>query len=64
MVLIQKTRGLTGRPNPEEELRMLAEKASEIWGKYREALDVTANLQGSMDGLTAEIKAIGKQLAR
>merc|ERR550534_1896006 len=62
-VLIQKTRGLIGLPNPEEELRLLEEKASETWGKYKEALDVTANLQGSMDGLKAEIEAMGKQLA-
>merc|ERR1719391_1462598 len=62
-VLIQKTRGLIGMPNPEEELRLLEEKANETWGKYKEALDVTANLQGSMDGLKAEIEAMGKQLA-
>merc|ERR1719187_2718250 len=62
-VLIQKTRGLIGMPNPEEELRLLEEKASETWGQYKEALDVTANLQGSMDGLKAEIEAMGKQLA-
>merc|ERR1719365_322558 len=37
--------------------------ANETWGKYKEALDVTANLQGSMDGLMAEIEAMGKQLA-
>merc|ERR1712032_446281 len=54
-VLIQKTRGLIGRPNPEE-------KANATWGKYKEALDVTANLQGSMDGLKAEIGAMSKQL--
>merc|ERR1712055_47752 len=62
-VLIQKTRGLIGRPNPEEELRLLEEQANATWGKYKEALDVTANLQGSMDGLKAEIEAMGKQLA-
>merc|ERR1712055_1110238 len=62
-VLIQKTRGLIGRPNPEEELRLLEEQANATWGKYKEALDVTANLQGSMDGLKAEIDAMGKQLA-
>merc|ERR1712142_651697 len=62
-VLIQKTRGLIGLPNPEEELRQLEEKANETWGKYKEALDVTATLQGSMDGLKAEIEAMGKQLA-
>ena len=77
-VLIQKTRALIGRPNPEEELRLLEEKvcfeefyhifmcfflqANATWGKYKEALDVTANLQGSMDGLKAEIGAMSKQL--
>merc|ERR1712001_290050 len=62
-VLIQKTRGLIGQPNPEEELRILEEKANETWGKYQEALQVTANLSGSMDSLKDEIKAMGKQLA-
>merc|ERR1711934_1255820 len=62
-VLIQKTRGLIGQPNPEEELRILEEKANATWGKYQEALGVTANLNGSMDSLKDEIKAMGKQLA-
>merc|ERR1719483_1279942 len=62
-VLIQKTRGLIGRPNPAEELELLEEKANATWGKYKDALDVTANLKGSMDGLKAEIDAMGKQLA-
>merc|ERR1719216_676702 len=62
-VLIQKTRGLIGMPNPEEELRLLEEKANATWGKYQEALQVTANLNGSMDSLKDEIKAMGKQLA-
>merc|ERR1711971_1020017 len=61
-VLIQKTRATIGLPNPEEELRLLEEKANATWGKYKEALDVTANLQGSMDGLKAEIGAMSKQL--
>merc|ERR1712037_838968 len=60
---IQKTRGSIGKPNPEEELRLLEEKANATWGKYKEALDVTASLQGNMDGLKAEIDAMGKQLA-
>merc|ERR1719361_1797952 len=62
-VLIQKTRGLIGMPNPEEELRLLEEKANATWGKYQEALQVTANLNGSMDSLKDEIRAMGKQLA-
>merc|ERR1711890_122707 len=62
-VLIQKTRGLIGLPNPEEELRLLEEKANASYGSYKDALDVTAQLEGSMDGLKAEIAAMGKQLA-
>merc|ERR1711997_1115086 len=62
-VLIQKTRATIGLPNPEEELRCLEEKANATWGKYQEALGVTANLNGSMDSLKDEIKAMGKQLA-
>merc|ERR1712080_46654 len=60
---IQKTRGLIGLPNPEEELRLLEEKANASYGSYKDALDVTAQLEGSMDGLKAEIAARGKQLA-
>merc|ERR1712010_113313 len=55
-VLIQKTRGLIGLPNPEEELRLLEEKANATWGKYQEALQVTANLSGSMDSLKMETR--------
>merc|ERR1719430_2351621 len=62
-VLIQKTRATIGLPNPEEELRCLEEKANATWGKYQEALQVTANLNGSMDALKDDIKAMGKQLA-
>merc|ERR1740123_1637828 len=61
-VLIQKTRATIGLPNPEEELRLLEEKANQTWGKYKEALDVTASLKGNMDGLKAEIAAMSKQL--
>merc|ERR1712001_581615 len=62
-VLVQKTRASIGLPNPEEELRVLEEKANATWGKYQEALQVTANLNGTMDALKDEIKAMGKQLA-
>merc|ERR1719220_2581585 len=33
-VIIQKTRPMIGRPNPEEELRLLEERANEVYGKY------------------------------
>merc|ERR1719495_2091173 len=61
-VIIQKTRGLIGLPNPEEELRILEEKSNETYGAYKAALDVTAQLEGSMDGLKEDIKAMTIQL--
>merc|ERR1719200_104983 len=54
-VIIQKTRGLIGLPNPEEELRQLEEQANETYGEYKAALDKTAELEGQMDDLKAEI---------
>merc|ERR1711971_923026 len=62
-VIIQKTRAMIGRPNPEEELRQLEEKANATYGEYKAALDETAELEGSMDDLKAEIAAMTKQLA-
>merc|ERR1712180_515266 len=61
-VLVQKTRGLIGLPNPEEELRVLEEKSNATYGEYKAALDVTAELSGSMDGLKDDIKNMTKQL--
>ena len=37
-VIIQKTRGLIGLPNPQEELEQLEAKANATWGKYDEQL--------------------------
>merc|ERR1712180_408025 len=62
-VIIQKTRGLIGLPNPEEELRILEEKANEKYGAYKSALDVTAQLEGSMDGLKTDIDAMTIKLS-
>merc|ERR1719309_1810727 len=61
-VIIQKTRPLIGMPNPEEELRLLEEKANATYGKYKEALDVTAKLEEDNKGLEADIKQLTKQL--
>ena len=62
-ILIQKTRASLGQENPEEELRLLEEKANNSWGAYKAALDVTAELSGSMNGLKEDIAAMGKQLS-
>merc|ERR1712147_549653 len=43
-VIIQKTRPLIGMPNPEEELRLLEEKADATWGVYKDKLDTKARL--------------------
>ncbi len=62
-IIIQKTRPLIGLPNPEEELRQLEERATLTYGKYQEALNVTADLKGQIEVLKEEINAMGKQLA-
>merc|ERR1712121_166823 len=62
-VIIQKTRGLIGLPNPEEELRLLEEKANATYGQYQEALNTTKNLEGQMGDLKDEIAAMSKQLS-
>merc|ERR1719400_1775268 len=62
-VIIQKTRGMIGLPNPEEELRLLEEAANNSWGEYKAALDKTAELEGNMGALKDEISAMTKQLS-
>merc|ERR1719260_616634 len=62
-VIIQKTRGMIGLPNPEEELRLLEEEANASWGEYKAALDKTAELEGNMGALKDEIGAMTKQLS-
>merc|ERR1712213_154404 len=63
-VIIQKTRPLIGMPNPEEELRLLEEKANATYGKYKEALDVTAELEQSNVQVQEEIKELTSTLAK
>merc|ERR1719348_1861373 len=62
-IIIQKTRGQIGLPNPEEELRLLEEKANASYGEYKAALDGTAELEGHLAGLKEEIAAMTHQLA-
>merc|ERR1711939_1237438 len=62
-VIIQKTRGLIGLPNPEEELRLLEEKANATYGQYQAALATTANLESQLGDLKDEIAAMSKQLS-
>ena len=50
-------------PNPEEELRLLEEKANATYGEYIAALDVTEDLESQMGSLNDEISAMSKQLS-
>ena len=63
-VIIQKTRGLIGRPNPEEELRLLEEKANATYGKYKEALDLTKSMESDNETFKDEIKAMSAELSK
>ena len=63
-VIIQKTRGLIGLPNPEEELRQLEEKANATYGEYKKALDLTAELEQSNIQIQEEIKELTSTLAK
>merc|ERR1719179_63378 len=62
-VIIQKTRGLIGLPNPEEELRLLEEKANATYGQYKEALEVKAH-SGSVGVVKKEIEDIELAIAK
>merc|ERR1712183_1230393 len=61
-IIIQKTRPLIGQANPEEELRLLEEKAAAIWGKYNEQLETQKKLELENVQMEEEKKALVKQL--
>merc|ERR1719479_561387 len=61
-VIIQKTRPLIGLPNPEEELRLLEEKANETYGVYKEKLDTKDQLLEENKVIEEEKKALIKQI--
>ena len=61
-VIIQKTRPMIGQPNPEEELRLLEEKANEVWGKYDEKVQLKAKLLEDNVTIEVEKKALMTQL--
>merc|ERR1712106_733584 len=61
-VIIQKTRPLIGMPNPEEELRLLEEKANGTYGVYKEKLDTKEKLLAENQIIVEEKKALMKQI--
>merc|ERR1719282_1475451 len=63
-VIIQRTRPLIGKPNPEEELRVLEEQANAIYGKYDEQLKTKAKLLEENEAIKEEKKALLAQLEK
>merc|ERR1712168_935792 len=63
-VIIQKTRPLIGMPNPEEELRLLEEKANATYGVYKEKLDTKAKLLEENKVIEEEKKALLAQIEK
>merc|ERR1712227_689100 len=61
-VIIQKTRPLVGRPDPNEELRPLEEKANATYGVYKEKVDLKAKLLEDNKVIEEEKKALLKQI--
>merc|ERR1712243_440853 len=61
-VIIQKTRPLIGMPNPEEELRLLEEKAGATYGVYMEQLNTKEKLLQENIAIEGENKALIKQI--
>jgi len=63
-VIIQKTRPLIGMPNPEEELRLLEEKANATYGVYKDKLDTKAKLLEENKLIDEEKKALLAQIEK
>merc|ERR1712083_1168418 len=61
-VIIQKTRPLIGMPNPEEELRLLEEKANATYGVYKEKLDTKEKLLAENQVIEEDKKQLMKQI--
>ena len=63
-IIIQKTRPMVGRPNPEEELRLLEEQANAKYGAYDEQLKTKERLLQENEDIKAETKALLKQIEK
>merc|ERR1719458_1383593 len=63
-VIIQKTRPMIGMPNPEEQLRLLEEKADATWGVYKDKLDTKARLLEENEAIKEEKKELMKTLEK
>merc|ERR1711971_562764 len=63
-VIIQKTRPLIGRPDPNEELRILEEKANATYGVYKEKCDTKVRLLAENEVIVEEKKALMDEIAK
>merc|ERR1719509_469363 len=63
-IIVQKTRGQIGMPNPQEELEQLEAKAAATWGKYDEQLKTKDRLLGENESIKEEKKALMAQLEK
>merc|ERR1712179_699639 len=63
-VIIQKTRPLIGRPDPNEELKELEAKAEATYGVYKEKCDTKVRLLEENVGIEEEKKALLAQIAK
>jgi len=61
-ILIQKTKGLIGLPNPEEELRQLEQKAKDTYDVYMEKLETKKKLGAENDVIEQEKADLLKQI--
>merc|ERR1712001_282073 len=63
-VIIQKTRPLIGRPDPNEELRILEEKANATYGVYKEKCDTKVRLLAENDLIVEEKKVLMAEIEK
>merc|ERR1719394_494032 len=63
-VIIQKTRPLIGRPDPNEELKMLEAKAAATYGVYKEKCDTKVKLLAENEAIEEEKKTLLAQIAK
>merc|ERR1712215_274958 len=64
MNVINQTRKLIGKPDVNEELRLLEEKANAVYGEYIQAKEEKERLLGENEKIKEEKKAILKQIDR
>merc|ERR1719500_2347878 len=63
-IVIQKTRPLIGMPDPNEELRLLEEKANATYGVYKQKCDTKVRLLAENEVIVEEKKALLTQIEK